>query len=107
MIDFHPTTISCYRCAASAWEAVRVRETRERGREDVVQCAFCGVMDAVPAVKVERAAVDGFRFQFGRFSGMTLAEADGEENGRAYLEHLRDTNEKLRDRIAEYLTASA
>jgi hypothetical protein len=37
---------------------------------------------------------------------MTFAEADREENGRAYLEHLRDTNEKLRDRIAEYLTTA-
>ena len=34
---------------------------------------------------------------------MTLAEADAEDNGRRYLEHLRDTNEKLRERIKEYL----
>jgi hypothetical protein len=48
-----------------------------------------------------------FRFQFGRFKGMTFAEADAEPNGRRYLEHLRDTNEKLRDRIAEYLAENA
>jgi hypothetical protein len=38
---------------------------------------------------------------------MTIAEADAEPNGRRYLEHLRDTNEKLKTRIEEYLAASS
>ena len=38
---------------------------------------------------------------------MTFAEADAEPNGRRYLEVLRDTNEKLRDRIAAYLAENA
>jgi hypothetical protein len=66
----------------------------------------------VPAVARPQAAKPNanraeFRFQFGRFKGLTFAEADAEKNGRRYLEHLRDTNEKLRDRIAEYLAENA
>jgi hypothetical protein len=34
---------------------------------------------------------------------MTLAEADKQPNGRKYLEHMVNHNDKLRDRIAEYL----
>jgi len=106
MIDFHPTPLLCYRCSASAWERIE-----NVGREDVVECCFCGVLERVEAaaVPVRREASTGtaeFRFQYGRFKGLTLAEADREENGRAYLEHLRDTSDKLRDRIAEYLTTA-
>ena len=106
MIDLHPATIRCYRCSASTWERVE-----NVGREDVVQCVFCGVLErveaaAVPVAATRQTGTAEFRFQFGRFQGMTFAEADREENGRAYLEHLRDTNEKLRDRIAEYLTTA-
>ncbi len=112
MIDFHPTPLLCYRCSASTWERVETREQTVRGRvyrDDVVQCCFCGVLERVEAaarpVAVEpQPGRAEFRFQYGRFKGLTLADADREENGRAYLEHLRDTNEKLRDRIAEYLT---
>lgn len=113
MIDFHPTTIRCYRCEASAWEIVGERELRINGRrirEDVVQCAFCGVFDAVAATGYRPPAAksqDGFRFQYGRFAGMTLAEADAQPNGRRYLEHMRDTNEKLRGPIVEYLSIAA
>ncbi len=111
MIDFHPTPLPCYRCSASTWERVETREQTVRGRvyrDDVVQCCFCGVLERVEAaarpVAVEpQPGRAEFRFQYGRFKGMTIAEADREENGRAYLEHLRDTNDKLRDRIAEYL----
>ena len=114
MIVFHPHPDPCYRCEATAWEAIDTRMVRERGRSvphDVVECCFCGVMVLAeaaprPVAAEPQANRPEFRFQFGRFEGMTFAEADGETNGRAYLEHLRDTNEKLRDRIAEYLTAA-
>ena len=114
MIDFHPSTLPCYRCSASAWERIDTREEAVRGhvyREDVVECCFCGVRERVKAAAftaAERhhAGGDEFRFQYGRFAGMTFAEADRQENGRAYLEHLRDTSDKLRDRIAEYLTTA-
>jgi hypothetical protein len=107
VIDFHPTPLLCYRCSASTWERIE-----NVGREDVVECCFCGVLERVEAaaVPVRREAstrTAEFRFQYGRFKGLTLAEADREENGRAYLEHLRDTSDKLRDRIAEYLAQTA
>lgn len=109
MIDFHPNAEPCYRCNATAWECIG-EFTPVKGRpQDVVECAFCGVRLRVPAAvrspSAEPQADAGgeFRFQFGRFKGMTLAEADAEPNGRRYLEVLRDTNEKLRGRIEEYL----
>lgn len=108
MIDFHPTTIRCYRCSASSWECIGEFVPMTGKRQDVLECAFCGVRmrveaAAVPAAAKQPADTAEFRFQYGRFKGMTLAEADAEPNGRRYLEHLRDTNEKLRKRIAEYL----
>jgi hypothetical protein len=107
MIDFHPTPLLCYRCSASAWERVE-----NVGHEDVVECCFCGVLERVEAaeVPVRREASTGtaaFRFQFGRFKGLTFAEADAEPNGRRYLEVLRDTDEKLQERITEYLAHAA
>lgn len=115
MIDFHPHAAPCYRCHATHWEAIDTRMVRERGRSvphDVVECCFCGVMELVPAVARAAAVVPKsshleFRFQFGRFTGLTFAEVDAEPNGRRYLEVLRDTNDKLRERITEYLNTAA
>lgn len=113
MIDFHPHSDPCYRCKATAWEATGDEATVKGKPHDVVACAFCGVRMRVDAAAVPVAAkrqtgtATEFRFQFGRFAGKTFAEADAEPNGRRYLEHLRDTNEKLRGRIEEYLAASS
>lgn len=112
MIDFHPSCLPCYRCSASAWERIDTVEEVHRGRvfrQDVVECCFCGVIERVeaatrPAAAESQAGRSEFRFQYGRFKGLTIAEADREENGRECLEYLRDTNEKLRGRIAEYLS---
>jgi hypothetical protein len=113
MIDFHPHIEPCYRCEAVAWECIG-EFIPHRGRpQDVIECAFCGAMLRVDAVARPAAPRpqhgDGpeFKFQFGRFAGMTLAEADAEPNGRRYLEVMRDTSPKLRDRIVEYLNHAA
>lgn len=112
MIDFHPHAEPCYRCEAVAWECIG-EFMPHRGRpEDVLECAFCGVTVRVPAIAKPAAHKpqperDEFHFQFGRFKGMTLAQADSEPNGRRYLEVMRDTNDKLRDRITEYLAHAA
>jgi hypothetical protein len=111
--DLYPTALLCHRCHASAWEAVDSKMVRERGRSvpnDLIECCFCGLMTWVAVTTRAALPVKNhieFRFQFGRFRGLTFAEADAEKNGRRYLEHLRDTNEKLRDRIAEYLAGNA
>ncbi len=112
MIDFYPHAAPCHRCAATAWECIGDFTPHEGKPEDVLECAFCGLRTRVPAVARPQSAKPNanhaeFRFQFGRFKGLTFAEADAEQNGRLYLEHLRDTNEKLRDRIAEYLAGNA
>ena len=112
MIDLHPHAAPCHRCAAIAWECIGDFTPRKGTPEDVLECAFCGLRTRVPAVARPQAAKphadhEAFRFQFGRFKGLTFAETDAEKNGRRYLEHLRDTNEKLRERIAEYLAGNA
>lgn len=108
-MDFHPHSEPCHRCHSTAWELVG--EFHERGcePEDVVCCAYCGLRVRVPAAVMPAPEPSGevFRFQFGRFKGRTFAEADAEPNGRKYLEVMRDTNEKLRERITEYLLAHA
>lgn len=109
MIELYDTNLMCYRCSANAWEIVGTRQLHG-STLDVLQCAFCGVLDSVASssTKAPRPASHGsFKFRYGRFAGMTLAEADEQPNGRRYLEHLRDTNEKLRDTIAEYITTAA
>lgn len=113
MIEFHPHTAPCSRCGATAWECIGEFVPFKGRPQDVLECAFCGNplrVDA-PYRRPDPAPVAAdrgeFRFQYGRFVGMTLAEADAEPNGRRYLEHLRDTNEKLRPRITEYLTSIA
>lgn len=112
MIDFHPHADPCYRCNATAWEVIGEFVPARGKPQDVIECAFCGVRWRVeaaarPAASSPPAERNEFRFRFGRFAGLTLSEADGQPNGRRYLELLRDTNEKLRDRIAEYLAAVA
>jgi hypothetical protein len=112
MIDFYETTLVCYRCSASSWECIGEFVPMKGPKQDVLECAFCGVRMRVDAAAVQAAVkppagTAEFRFQYGRFKGMTLAEADAEPNGRRYLEHLRDTNEKMKPRIDEYLAASS
>ena len=107
MIDFHPCAAPCYRCKAHAWERVGEFVPIKGKPYELVQCAFCGVLLHVDPVPGASSGDSEFRFQFGRFAGKTFAEADAEPNGRRYLEHLRDTNEKLRGRIEEYLAATA
>lgn len=112
MIDWHPFAEHCQRCNATAWEHIGGVTTFSSGRSrdfDIVECVFCGIRMRVDAVPVNKPHADTstFRFQYGRFKGLTIAEADAEPNGRRYLEHLRETNDKLRGRIGEYLTAAA
>lgn len=113
MIEFYDCATPCYRCDATAWEHVGEFVPVRGPAQDVLECAFCGVRHRVDAPRRPRATAapthDGeeFRFQFGRFAGLTFAEVDAEPNGRRYLEHLRSTNERLRDRIAAYLDSTA
>jgi hypothetical protein len=101
--------ITCERCGASAHDAID-----ERKGEVLAECCFCGATEWCKAPRrptakpiAEAAAeADEFRFKFGRFAGMTLAEADAKPNGRKYLEWMVTNNDKLRDTIAAYLKRS-
>lgn len=114
MIDFHPFSEPCYRCNATGWECIGQFTPHKGKPQDVVECAYCGVRMRVEAAAAPAAAkpqpqpgdATEFRFQFGRFKGLTFAEADSEPNGRKYLEVMR-TNPKLKDRIEEYLRHAA
>jgi hypothetical protein len=113
MIDLYETPLVCYRCSASSWECIGEFVTHHGKRQDVLECAFCGVrmrVDAAvrsPVAAAPPADRGEFRFQFGRFKGMTLSEADAEPNGRRYLEVMMGRNDKLRPRIEEYLSHAA
>lgn len=112
MIDFHPHADPCYRCSATAWEVIGEFVSHKGKPQDVIACVFCGVRmrveaAAVPVAARRQADTAEFRFQYGRFKGLTFAETEAEPNGRRYLEHLRDTNEKLKERITEYLEHAA
>jgi hypothetical protein len=108
-IDFHPHADPCHRCHATAWELFGVFRPSRGPLEDVIECAFCGLRSRVPHVEMPRceakpqAAANEFRFQSGRFSGMTLAEADAQPNGRRYLEVVSKSDSSLRETIGEYL----
>lgn len=110
MIDFHPDSDPCPRCEAVAWECIGTSEPPRGWPQDILECAFCGVLKRVRAVRKlagprqepPRDEIE-FRFESGRFVGMTLAEADAQPNGRRYLETLLKADERLRGRIEEYL----
>lgn len=53
--------------------------------EWVIECAFCGWQQRVPAIEGVIAAKSDFVFHDGRFSGMTLADVAKTEKGEAYI----------------------
>lgn len=94
----------CIRCGASAMDVIE-----EHRSSATVECAFCGQRHSVPPIVRDSQPEPGegqpgaFRFKFGRFAGLTLAETDEQPNGRRYLEHQFATSEKLRPIIGPYL----
>ena len=108
MTDFYPHPDPCHRCAATAWECIGEFVPKKGRRDDVLECAFCGLRTRVPApyrpvARPLRASAAEFTFATGRFQGLTLAEVDAEPNGRRYLDVMRGTNEL----IAAYLDETA
>lgn len=102
----------CSRCGGGAHEIMY--ETQDG--LVMMWCCYCGLREPIPRRAVERhlshAAApeqshDKFRFRFGRFKGMTIAEADAQPNGRPYLEWMAKNNDSLKERITEYLAQVA
>lgn len=102
--------LTCRRCGGSAHDFLR-----EDGKQWVLQCVFCSDIERLanppkkpePAPPARQRDQDEFRFQFGRFAGLTIAEADAQPRGREYLEFMLSSNDKLRPRIEEYLARTA
>ena len=103
----------CSRCGGGAHDIM------DEPREGYVTlwCVYCGLREDVQKRRLPRTqeqeqeasetkAGEAFRFQFGRFKGLTLAEAATQPNGRKYLEWMAKNNEKLGGRISEYLAQS-
>lgn len=99
----------CSRCGGEAHDVM------DEPREGMVTlwCVYCGLREDVPkrttkpSSRIDSTHGEEFRFQFGRFKGMTLAEADSQPHGRPYLEWMAKNNDKLKQRIGEYLAHSA
>lgn len=90
----------CSRCQAMAHDIVR--EARDHA---LLECCFCGAFNRVPPLHREPPkpkAVD-FRFEHGRYAGMTLEEVDADPHGRRYLEFQRLHSPALRGVIEAYL----
>ena len=75
--------VACYRCGAD-WHDVLTR-----GRDALLSCVFCGARETVPWLPMVEPAREGsacvFRFKFGTFAGMTVAEVASSPNGEQYL----------------------
>lgn len=106
---------TCSRCRSGVHDLMDESTDRRGNRTWLLQCALCGGLDRIDAPATserppepEASAAEAFRFQHGRFAGLTLAEADAQPNGRRYLEWMLKNNKALAPRVAEYLrTATA
>lgn len=113
MTDIYEGERTCRYCGASCFEVLE----EDRG-ECLVECLFClhgGEWAPMPkgrkkkpAAKPTAKGAASFRFKYGRYEGMTVAEVDREPNGRRYLEHVATTNDgKIGSIAAEYLSGDA
>jgi hypothetical protein len=107
-MDIYEGDETCTMCEATLFEIID-----ERKGEDLIRCVFCGCDTKLrPTLRKKQpkkaAKISGdFRFQYGRFKGMTIEEVDSEPNGRRYLEWAASDSEKLRPRIEEFLRSNA
>lgn len=74
-----------YECYNPACQATYFDIIDDYRREWVIECAFCGWQQRVPAIEGVIAKDDGFVFFEGRFSGTPLAEVSKTEAGMAYI----------------------
>lgn len=91
--------VKCDNCEASAHGIV------EYWRDVVaLECAFCGWVQWENAPPPKTGPED-FRFDHGRFTGMTFAQVLAVENGRMYLEWVQKNNKNLGERVKAFLEA--
>lgn len=75
--------------------------------EWLIECAFCGWMQRVPAVAGVLAPSDDFVFFDGRFIGMTLAQTASEKNGIEFIRWCSEKHksEAVRDACTSWMAA--
>jgi hypothetical protein len=106
--------MKCYRCYADYWDHAWFRSGK-RGQElEVIQCAFCGILEVVPRradrdVPAASATSDttAFVFDSGRFAGKTISEVIAHPSGRDYLEWARGQRESWKPAIDAFLNNAA
>lgn len=80
------------------------------GREWLIMCAFCGLMQWVPLIRgFLQPKPAEFRFRDGRFEGLTPAEAAVDPKGSEYLAWAVKSHprQNVRDAVKTYLDASS
>jgi hypothetical protein len=107
----------CSRCGCDAHDMLDDFTDKRGHRTWLLWCIYCGNRDRIDAPATPEAApepvprpaeaAEEFRLKYGRFQGMTLAEADAQPNGRKYLEWMLANNKALAPRVASYLKASS
>lgn len=74
-----------------------------------MSCVFCGAMDFAdwipPLPEAVPSSSGSFRFKFGSFAGMTIAEVADQPNGEQYLRLQSRQSDKLRPMIEEFFAA--
>jgi hypothetical protein len=75
--------VECYRCRADFYDILT------RGKNAAISCAFCGaaqIADYIaPPPSDSPTSASTFRFKFGSFAGMSMAEVAEQPNGEQYL----------------------
>jgi hypothetical protein len=73
----------------------------------IIECAFCGWQQRVPAIEGVLAPSTDFVFFDGRFNGMTLAQAADQENGLAFIKWCAKNHksESVKDSCLSWLSA--
>jgi Zn ribbon nucleic-acid-binding protein len=100
---------TCTRCGYAAHDVID-----DEPRYALLECVYCGFTIRVDPLGRERSTPEAtkerlvseatlFRFPSGRFSGKTLQEVDAEENGRRYIEFVKQSNPDWRSMIEAYL----
>ena len=97
-----------YQCTRPSCGAECNDILEEVGKEWLIMCAFCGLMQWVPVIRgfLKPKPVE-FRFRDGRFEGLTLAQAAAEPKGSEYLSWAVKSHPRqdVRDEVKTYLDA--
>lgn len=99
-----------YACIDSRCDSTCMDIIDEDGLRWLVECAFCGTGQRVPAIRGHlKPQPTEFRFADGRFEGLTPAEAAQQPNGMIYLRWAAEHHKRpaVRDACKRHIDAQA